>query len=358
MQRADAIEIVWPDGTQNSLPYLWLRDNCSCGDCRVEQTSEKKFMLTSVSADIEPVDVRLVNDTLRMAWPDGHTTCYAGSELRAFAHDDSLDWTPWQAGYLPQRIDYRAFLDDDSIAAGAIREFLDCGAIILQHAPSDPGTLEEMAPRLGPVHEVLFDRIHNVEVDPSGYNVAHTALPLPPHTDFASYSWPPSVQALHMLVNEAPGGETVIVDGWNVLRVLRAARPDFFDLLCTTPVPFRMFDADNETATVAPMVRCDVHGNIAAFRFSNQLMQAVDPSRPKIARFYRAYHELCRRITEPSARVTFRLAGGEVLVVANHRVLHGRDAFHATGRRHLQDTYFELDNVRNHLVVLHRKGAI
>ena len=73
--------------------------------------------------------------------------------------------------------------------------------------------------------------------------------------------------------------------------------------------------------------------------------------------FYQAYRELCRRITDPTAQVSFRLNGGEILVVAAHRVLHGRQAFEPGGRRHLQDAYFEFDNVKNHLVVLRRKGG-
>jgi len=43
-------------------------------------------------------------------------------------------------------------------------------------------------------------------VDCRGYNVASTNLELPSHTDLPSYSWPPSVQALHMLVNETEHG--------------------------------------------------------------------------------------------------------------------------------------------------------
>ena len=91
-------------------------------------------------------------------------------------------------------------------------DFLDYGACVFQGAPVLPGTLEELAPRLGPVREVLFERIHNVEVYADGYNVAHTSLAVPPHNDFASYSWPPSVQALHMLVNDTPGPQVEVAD--------------------------------------------------------------------------------------------------------------------------------------------------
>ncbi|MGI9238126.1 MAG: TauD/TfdA family dioxygenase [Woeseiaceae bacterium] len=355
---SDSIEIVWGSGDRSHLPHLWLRDNCGCADCRIKQTSEKKFMLTEVPVDLAPSNVDIFDDWLHIVWPDGHRTSYKGEALRTGVHRRQSAWSPWPRQFVPERIAYRSFVDDDRVAAAAITDFLDKGVFILNSAPDDPGSLEELAPRLGPLRELLFDRIHDVRVDPDGYNVAHTSLALPPHNDFASYSWPPSVQALHMLANETPGGESFIVDGWAVLGAIRDRNPEYFDALCTTPVPFREFDDDNETYAVAPIVRCDAEGRIDGLRFSNQLMQAIDPNDPGAGSFYRAYHELCRRVTDPRFRSTFELGSGEILVVAAHRVLHGRERFEATGRRHLQDAYFELDNIRNHLVVLRRKGVI
>lgn len=353
----ESIEVVWNCGTRNVLPNLWLRDNCECHDCRVSQTGEKKFMITDVSADLVPDEVDIANDCLRIVWPDEHESYYDGKTLRMAGGDRKSEWSSWSPQFVPQRFAFREFLDNDDVAAAAISVFVDKGVFILDKAPDVSGTLEQLAPRLGPVRELLFDRIHDVEVDPSGYNVAHTSLPLPPHNDFASYSWPPSVQALHMLANETPGGESIVVDGWSVLGALRDEHPDYFASLCTMPVPFREYDDMTETWAVAPLVRCDADGRIDGFRYSNQLMQAVDPNDPRTPVFYRAYHELCQRITDRQARSTFRLHGGEVLIVASHRVLHGREAFEPTGRRHLQDAYFELDNVRNHLHVLQRNGG-
>ena len=321
------------------------------------QTSEKRFMISDVPVDVSPLAVSLDGDRLVLVWPDGHETAYNGADIEALSMPDSMEWTPWDNRFSPSRYRFQAFLDDDSVASAAINEFLDKGTIILQQAPTQPATLELLSPRLGPIREVLFARIHDVQVDPRGYNVAHTANALPPHNDFASYSWPPSVQALHMLVNEARGGQSVIVDGWSVLNTLRERHPGHFQALCDTPVPFREFDDDNETYAVEPLVRCDTDGNIVSLRFSNQLMQTLDPGAPEVGDFYRAYHALCGLLTADDVKATFRLGGGDILIVAAHRVLHGREAFEAAGRRHLQDAYFELDNVRNHLVVLKRNGV-
>ena len=355
LRDSDAVRIVWGSGYATTLPHLWLRDNCDCRDCRIAQTDEKRFMISDVPADLGPASVELVGDLLHIVWPDGHRSSYRSELLRSFGHAADIAWSPWPRDFTPYRCDYQRFLDDDVTAASAIARFVDDGAMILKAAPTAPGTLEFLAPRLGPIREVLFDRIHDVAVDPSGYNVAHTSLPLPPHNDFASYTWPPSVQALHMLANETSGGNSIIVDGWAVLTALRAEHADYFDVLRSLPVPFREFDENTETYTVEPIIRCDAEGRIAGLRFSNQLMQAIDPNDPRAVDFYRAYRELCRRVTDPNAQVSFRLSGGEILVVAAHRVLHGRQAFEPGGRRRLQDAYFEFDNVKNHLVVLRRK---
>lgn len=352
-----AVSIDWWPGTQSRLPHLWLRDNCPCNECRIVQTSEKRFLLSSVPPDLLPAQAELLDDVLHLEWPDGHTTRYAGDFLRSLGDDQRPATKPWPARFVPQHFDFGAFLADDGTALSALDEFVEIGAIVLAAAPTEPGTLELLAPRLGPVREVLFARIHDVQVDPRGYNVAHTALPLPPHNDFASYSWPPSVQALHMLENETDGGSSIIVDGWSLLRELRKDMPEFFDALCRMPVPFREFDDNNETYAVEPIVRLSVDGEITGFRFSNQLMQAIDPNSPDADLFYAAYHELCRRVTRSATQSTFRLESGQILVVAAHRVLHGREAFEGNGRRHLQDAYFEFDNTRNYRRVLRERIA-
>lgn len=353
----DFVTVNWGDGASTPLPHLWLRDNCWCDECRVVQTTEKAFRVATVPIDLAPTAAHVTDDRLELVWPDGHRTVYTEALIKALTCAAPLNRVFWGEGFMPQSTDWSAFLTDDHAAIVMIKDFLATGAALLTDAPTEPGALEDLAPRLGPIHEVLFERIHNVRLDPAGYNVAHTAMELPPHNDMASYSWPPSIQGLHFLSNETPGGESVIVDGWAVLNELRSDYPELFDSLCTMPVPFRQFDDDNETFATEPIVRLDADGNIVAFRYSNQLMQPMNPLRPGIVEFYRAYHELSTRLLAPETQAVFRVEGGQVLLVASHRVLHARKAFQPIGSRHLQDAYFEHDNLRNHLTVLRRRVA-
>ena len=362
-QNSDALSATWSNGGQTDLPYLWMRDNCGCSECRVVQTTEKRFQLFRVTSDLRPKQVSIEHagsedEAICISWPDGHRTRYRSSEIHGSLSLPRFERHTWDGGFQPRRFDYQRFLASDRLAAELIEEFLRSGVCVLVDAPTDPDSSEQLTTRLGPIREVLFERIHNVKVDPKGYNIAHTGLAVAPHNDFTSYTWPPNVQALHMLVNECEGGESTVVDGFGLLNELRSDYPDKFDVLCAVPVPFRIFSDEFECYAVKPMVRLDRDGEVSLVRFNTAQMQTLPLSEPRVRDFYAAYHELSRRVNSPGSQVTFRLEGGQILLCDGHRVLHGRTALSSNGRRHLQDAYFEHDNVRNHLRWLRLSGRI
>ena len=353
----NCLNIVSKQSVLLTLPNLWLRDNCLCDECRNVETEEKSFILSTVSCDLTPSMVDLTEDMLSIGWPDGHQSDYVLADILELSKERHAPTMSWGKGFQPEYVNWSSFLADDATALIALTAFLQTGVMIIDGAPSQSNSLELLASRLGPIREVLFDRIHNVCLETRVYNVAHTALALPPHNDFASYSFPPSAQALHMLENGAEKGSSIILDAWAVAEKIRRQRPDFFTTLCDFAVPFRQFDEDNETYAVEPIIKCDSGGNIISVRFSNQLMQAIDPMRTGVNDFYQPYHCLCCHMTDSDNHVKFRLEGGHVLLVAAHRVLHAREAFVPSGKRHLQDAYFELDNIANKVITLNKYKA-
>jgi len=333
------------------LPFLWIRDNCLCNVCRIKETQEKRFMLNSIPADLKPKRVDVNETSINVFWPDDHETNINFQDIEFLKKARKPEKILWANNFIPNYFDWSDFLQNNDIAIDAFSEFITKGAICIKNSPCIPNSLENLAPRLGPLREVLFERIHNVSVDGHIYNIAHTSLEVPPHNDFASYSWPPSVQGLHMLKNECNGGKSIIVDGFKVLSDLKEDCPDFFEILKTFSVPFREFDEENETYADEPIIRLNSSNEVIGFRFSNQLMQMIDPHRENVDLFYKAYHELCIRINDKKYKSTFRLETGNILLVSAHRVLHGREEFNPNGKRHLQDAYYELDNIENNLVL-------
>jgi gamma-butyrobetaine dioxygenase len=59
-------------------------------------------------------------------------------------------------------------------------------------------------------------------------------------------------------------------------------------------------------------------------------------------------------IGRPELMLTFRLEPGDCMVFDITRILHAPTAFAATGRRHLQGCYADLDGVASALALLRR----
>ena len=333
------------------LPFLWLRDNCQCDDCRVVETQEKQFLLHTVPVDISPKNVEIKDETLLVLWPDNHKSVIPLNKIEESGKPRYPKYKSWTSKFTPRRFNWSEFLDNKETALEALKTFISYGAIILNDAPKEPNSVELLSKRFGPIHETLFERIHNVSVTGHVYSVAHTSKGLSPHNDFASYQSQPSIQVLYMLENECEGGDSIIVDGWEVVEDLRKDIPEYFNILKEFNVPFRQFDENNETYAEAPIIKCSSDGIIENFRFSNHLMQMIDPSREGIKGFYEAYHELSTRVHDTKYNSTFRLNAGQVLIVASLRVLHARESFVPSGERYLQDAYFVYDNALNSCVI-------
>lgn len=349
---ADHMLLPLPAGVMR-FHYIWLRDNCWCAECRVVQSGERRLYTADIPRDIAPSAADLDDSgTLHITWNDGHQSRYLADWLTRHAYSGSAP----AAGARPQlwtaAIGSLPWFEHDEVVGTTVGQLAyleavrDYGAAVVRHTPSVVGEVERFAQSIGHVRETAFERVHNVRHDPTGYNVAHTPLELKPHTDLPSYHWPPSIQLLHFLVNEATGGESTLTDGWAILADLRDQDPDAFDTLCQIPVTFQLFSDDEDTCATAPMVQLDRAGEVATFRYSNQLALPINAPFEDVTRFYDAYQKLGSMVDSAEYKLAFRTNSGDLLTVHSHRVLHGRLAFDpASGARHLQDVYMEYDDL-------------
>jgi gamma-butyrobetaine dioxygenase len=261
-------------------------------------------------------------------------------------------WTgrAWRAGYEVERFDHDAATRDPVTTRRLFEAFRRDGAVVVTGSPTVPGSIIEFVRTLGlTVRDSSLGLIFDVMLDPAGYNIAFTAEEVPPHNDNAQYTDPPSGQVLAMLVNEATGGESVIVDSWSVLEQLDAIDAGAIEVLARVPVGHRQYSTTAEGFSRNPLVVRDRDGQILHLRFSNQLMQPLLFDDPDLAAWYRAYRLLGAIVSDPANHVSFRLNAGDSLFVNNHRVLHSRTAFRPDGPRHLQDIYFDVDDVFGNL---------
>ena len=79
------------------------------------------------------------------------------------------DYKFWSK-FTPNRFTWKDFLDDVPTTIEALKGFSVLWRYYSKEAPKELNSLEMLSKRLGPIHETLFERIHNVSVTGHVYN--------------------------------------------------------------------------------------------------------------------------------------------------------------------------------------------
>jgi gamma-butyrobetaine dioxygenase len=300
---------------------------------------------------------------LLIRFSDGHEAEFLGRDLLGEATLSPADHdipAPrlWNAATGEvRRFAWNAKPDDAQIDAW-LRQFLEAGFIVFSGVPVRPGALFKVGGTFGFTRETNFGALFEVRSTAEASDLAYTSLPLDPHTDNPYRDPVPGVQLLHCLVNETSGGLSTLVDGFAAARALQARDPEAFALLSRTPVRFRYQDEVTELVASAVPIELDTQGGLIAIHFSPRL--DFVPLRPpdELDAYYRARRAFDHLLRSPEFEIRFLLAAGELLMMDNRRLLHGRTGFDpAVGVRHLQGSYIDIDGPRSLYRVVRRRLA-
>ena len=359
------ISIELDDGRRFPLHPIWLRERCRDAGSMDLRTGQRlhdpsdldpSLAITAVS---EPESGRF-----RVTFSDGHEAEFVGRSLLEEAalgpadHDvpTPLLWSAATAGEV-RRV---AWVDSppDTLLHDWLGQFLEAGFIVFSGVPVRPGSLFRVARTFGYTRETNFGALFDVRSTDAASDLAYTSLPLDPHTDNPYRDPVPGVQLLHCLVNETSGGLSTLVDGFAAARALETRDPEAFALLSRTPVRFRYQDETTELVASAVPIERDAHGGLIAIHFSPRLDFVPLGPPDELERYYRARRALDHLLRSPEFEIRFLLAAGELLMMDNRRLLHGRTGFDpAEGVRHLQGCYIDIDGPRSLYRVVRRRLA-
>jgi gamma-butyrobetaine dioxygenase len=215
----------------------------------------------------------------------------------------------------------------------------------------------DVASLFGDVRTTSWGTVFDVRSVVDANSLAYTNLPLLTHTDEGYRDPAPTVQLQHVLQADASGGESTLVDGFRVATDLRHRDPEAFRLLATTVLRFRFADATTELECDAPVIDCFPDGELRAIRFSNHSATPFLLPFDEVEAYYAAYRAFGAMRESADYQLRIAMGPGDLYMVDNRRVLHGRTGFSAGGARHLQSCYIERDELVSRLAVLARGGA-
>ena len=360
------ITVRWSDKSPMHLPNFWLRDNCRCAKCRHPGNGQKLYEIVDLPADLAAIEAMVAPDgTVKVLWSDGHRSEYMPGWLkehdliasaRAARQAKPELWGKGLENDLPVG-DWPQMLQDPTKELAWLERYAALGFGLLRNVPTQPGMVAEVGDRLGFVRVTNYGRLFDVISEPNPNNLANTSLGLGVHSDNPYRHPSPGVQLLHCLVSEAPGGDTLLVDGFHAAEILRKENPGAFALLSTVPMTFRFADDKAELEAKQTLITADMDGVVTAVHFNNRSADWLDAPIDLASRWYNAYRIFAQILKRPELELVFRLGPGDLVVMQNDRALHGRTAFDPNrGRRHLQGCYIDRDGMESRRRLLKRSA--
>lgn len=372
IDRGSAVSLAFDDGRRLRFHAVWLRDNALDSATRAPGNGQKLIGVLDISPDLRIAEagVEAGDLVLRFAPGDARTR-FPAAWLAAHAYDRPAETRPpgwtgpsldlWDAG-LGGRIPAAAFAEIEADRAalgrwlGAVRRY---GFALLTGVPRRSGAVADVAGLFGHVRETNYGRWFDVRAEAAPSNLAYTDRGLQVHTDNPYRDPVPTLQLLACLENAAAGGESVVVDGFAVARRLAAEDPDAFRCLARYPARFayapvaRDGVAGVRLGARRPMLELGPDGELIAVRFNNRSMAPLcDVPFDAMDGYYAAYRRFAALLGDPAFEVRFTLAPGDLFVVDNTRVLHGRTGFAGAGRRWLQGCYADKDGLLSTLATI------
>lgn len=366
----DSVDITWPGGDRSRHLYYWLRENCHCPKCTHPHAWERTVDFLSIPLDIAPASLDADAEGLHIVWPHHDAPCDGSFFSWAWLHAHRMErnarlerkrrpvaWSRSEWNRQAMSVDFSRVMTSDAGLRELLEHVEEKGVALVTGLPCRDLVVLTLAERIALIERSHFGPHFNVESKPNAENLAYTPRQLYPHNDLPSRRYPPGIQFLHCLRNDATGGDSVLVDGIACAEALRESDRAAFDLLSTRKVTFTSIADDWHIVNRATVIDVDEDGDIVGTRLHPALVGPVDIEPDWQMAFYRAHRKFLRIASSDEMQLTFRLNAGECQVFDNHRIMHARLGYDPmSGRRLLQGCYVCLDDFVSRLELLRREG--
>ena len=357
------VKLVWPDSRRQEIHSICLRH--SPGFPGGERPAGIEGRFPSGSQALVPERAELTADgDLQLYWqPGGLRSLHSNAWLRAQSDlmqargqqpPDQIVWDATRIEDLPEP-SYTTVMTDEEARLELFDQVLNWGVTLIREVPAHPGTVETVAGWFGQIQPNPYaddparPLVASIRVDPAQPVATRMSHFLGPHTDTCWRQNLIGLLLMHCLQAHPEGGRSMLVDGFAVAARLREQSPEAFALLSTVPIAFGSVVADRDDwRATGRVISVSADAVIEGIRYNGNSIAQLDLPDDLIEPVYAALEHFESILYDRSLWWRPLLAPGDLLIIDNHRVLHGREAFDAAaGERHIQCCNVERDDFHN-----------
>ncbi len=341
---------------------FWLRERANGEEYLDKKTQQRLFDPTILNSNIKITKANMANEVLELTFNDGvNLQLNINQIIKEYSKSDidinSIEKVKWDSTLKQlKNYDFSPDFFEKKEMFDLLVSFYKFGFVIIKNVPTNNNFLVNFANSIGSVRRTNFGEFFNVRSEPNPNDLAYTSLPLAPHTDNPYRNPVPCIQILHCIVNEVSGGLSTLVDGYTVTEDLKKKYPDYYEILAKVKVKFKFIDKDVVLENWSELIKLDNNKKFKQVKFSPRLDFVPILEKNELDLYYKARSKISNMYNSEKYRLEFRLSPGDLLMMDNYRLLHGRTNFDVNeGNRFLQGCYIDYDSTEGKLRHLKRK---
>jgi hypothetical protein len=344
--------LQWRDRTQSNFSIPWLIDHQHTN--WHPATNQKIKPASALTAEfvenfrVSNVSLENGGKDLKVEWQNDNLPPITFSLKALKAHTTSNsryglpERKPWKRlAEFPQS----TFADPEEVSHQKILHDLAVyGVHLITNMPDTVNKTEAFVrSRLGPPRETFYGGMWDTAPRKENINdTAYTYDALDPHTDTCYLMDSPGLQCFNCVAQDSgSGGQTRLVDAAMVLTILKCDSPATFQFFAETPLVFHHTEKGLHARVCTPVINLEDDGSLKQFRYNEYDLAPLNylPEK-KIDELY--FHNEILHRTIKGCEFPIKLKVGDMVVLDNHRVMHGRTAF--KGYRNLIGCYVGADD--------------
>ncbi|RPG98843.1 MAG: gamma-butyrobetaine,2-oxoglutarate dioxygenase [Candidatus Pelagibacter sp. TMED118] len=348
--------------SSHEIHPFWLRERASNDKYFDTNTQQRKFDPTILETNITIKSAKINNDLLEINFTDGvNFKLEIDKIIQEFSKEDlligSIKKFKWDSSFGNiDKFNYSEDIFESKEMYELLIKFYKYGFVIFKNVPVENNFIVSFANSIGSIRRTNFGEYFNVKSIPNPNDLAYTSLPLAPHTDNPYRNPVPCIQLLHCIANEVSGGYSTLVDGYTVTEDLKKEFQEFYNILTEVKVKFKFIDKDVVLEGWSELIKLDENNEFKQVKFSPRLDFVPILKKDKLDLYYKARNKISSMYNSDKYRIEFKLMSGDLLMMDNYRLLHGRTEFDANeGLRFLQGAYIDFDSTEGKLRHLKRK---